>query len=171
MCGRPPPPCGASFSPILRSCRSSFTWSSSPVRVIRLNVSCIRLRGGNDSLPKRIAHELRSPIYLRHVVRRIVQTKEKVCVTVENSRGKRTELQGRYAIVTSPATLTAEILFSPALPEAQRDAFAQLRYGRATKTLCELDRHPWRREKRPRACATDIELGAIWDGSEEQRGR
>ncbi len=70
-----------------------------------------RLRGGNDSLPKRIAHELRSPIYLRHVVRRIVQTKEKVCVTVENSRGKRTELQGRYAIVTSPATLTAEILF------------------------------------------------------------
>ena len=129
-----------------------------------------RLRGGNDSLPKRIAHELRSPIYLRHVVRRIVQTKEKVCVTVENSRGKRTELQGRYAIVTSPATLTAEILFSPALPEAQRDAFAQLRYGRATKTLLQLDRHPWRREKRPRACATDIELGAIWDGSEEQRG-
>ena len=98
-------------------------------------------------------------------------TKEKVCVTVENSRGKRTELQGRYAIVTSPATLTAEILFSPALPEAQRDAFAQLRYGRATKTLLQLDRHPWRREKRPRACATDIELGAIWDGSEEQRGR
>jgi monoamine oxidase len=79
-------------------------------------------------------------------------------------------LQGRYAIVTSPAPLTAEIQFSPALPEAQRDAFARLRYGRATKTLLQLDRHPWRRAKRPRACATDTELGAIWDGSEEQRG-
>ncbi|HEV8723469.1 MAG TPA: NAD(P)/FAD-dependent oxidoreductase [Candidatus Binatia bacterium] len=129
-----------------------------------------RLREGNDCLPKRIARELRSPIYLRHVVRRIVQTKEKVSITVENSRGRRMELQGRYAIVTSPAPLTAEIEFSPALPEAQRDAFARLRYGRATKTLLQFDRHPWRRARRPRACATDIELGAVWDGSEEQRG-
>src|ERR671919_257407 len=72
-------------------------------------------------------------------------------------------------IVTSPAPLTAEIQFSPALPEAQRDAFTRLRYGRATKTLLQLDRHPWRRAKRRRACATDTELGAIWDGSEEQR--
>src|SRR5918996_1270327 len=32
-----------------------------------------RLRGENDHLPERIARELRSPIYLRHVVRRIVQ--------------------------------------------------------------------------------------------------
>lgn len=59
----------------------------------------------------------------------------------------------------------------PALPGAQRDAFSRLRYGRATKTLLRFDRHSWRRPGAPRACATDLELGAVWDGSEDQHGR
>lgn len=113
MCGRPPPPCGGFFLAdpeelSLLVYVEQFTGESDPAKRVMY-----RLRGGNDRLPKRIARELRSPIYLRHVARRIVQTKEKVRVTVENSRGKRAELQSCYAIVTSPATLTAEILFSP----------------------------------------------------------
>jgi monoamine oxidase len=38
----------------------------------------------------------------------------------------------------------------------------------ATKTLLQFDRHSWRRSGRPRACATDLEIGAVWDGSEDQ---
>lgn len=52
----------------------------------------------------------------------------------------------------------------------QREVFTRLRYGRATKTLLQFDHHPWRRRGRPRACATDLDLGAVWDGSEDQRG-
>jgi monoamine oxidase len=93
-----------------------------------------------------------------------------VCVTVENARGQRTETTSDYAIVAVPAPLAAEIEYAPALPAVQRDAFARLRYGRATKTLLQFDRHAWRRSGRPRACATDLDIGAVWDSSEDQRG-
>jgi monoamine oxidase len=129
-----------------------------------------RLRGGNDRLPDRMARALQAPVRVRQVVRRIVQTKKGVRFTAENSRGARTEVTGDYAIMTAPAPLAAEIEFAPALPAAQRDALARLRYGRATKTLLQFDRHSWRGRGRPRACATDLDIGAVWDASEDQRG-
>ena len=129
-----------------------------------------RLSGGNDRLPERLARALRRPVRLRHIVRRIAQTKTGVRVTVEN-RGRRSEISATCALVTAPAPLAAEIEFVPDLPEAQRAALARLRYGPATKTLLQLDRTSWRRPGKPRACATDLEVGAVWDGSEEQRGR
>src|SRR5687768_7953656 len=129
-----------------------------------------RLRGGNDRLPEHMARALDTPVRLQHAARRIIQNESSVRVTVENTRGRRTEITSDYAIVAVPATLAAEIEYAPALPAAQRDAFARLRYGRATKTLLQFDRHAWRRPGRPRACATDLDIGAVWDGSEEQRG-
>jgi monoamine oxidase len=129
-----------------------------------------RLRGGNDRLPERMARSLHAPVRLRHTARRIVQSESLVRVTVENTRGRRTEISAAYAIVAVPAPLAAEIEYAPALPAAQRDAFTRLRYGRATKTLLQFDRHAWRRPGRPRACATDLAIGAVWDGSEDQRG-
>jgi monoamine oxidase len=134
------------------------------------NRTMYRLRGGNDRPPDRMARALRSPVRLRHVVRRIVQTRKGVRATVENARGRRMEVAGNYAVVTAPAPIVTEIEFTPALPDAQRDALARLQYGRATKTLLHFDRHPWRRTGHPRACATDLDLGAVWDASEDQRG-
>jgi monoamine oxidase len=129
-----------------------------------------RLNGGNDRLPERMAQALRAPVRLRHVVRRIIQTKRGVRVTVENRR-KTSEISAACAIVTAPAPLAAEIEFTPDLVEAQRDALIRLRYGPATKTLLQFDRHPWRRSGKPRACATDLDIGAVWDGSEDQSGK
>lgn len=128
-----------------------------------------RLSGGNDRLPERMARALHTPVRLRHVIRRIVQTKTGVRVTVEN-RGKRSEVGAGCAIVTAPTPLAAQIEFVPELPEAQRDALPQLRYGPATKTLLQLDRHSWRRPGKPRACASDLDIGAVWDASEDQSG-
>jgi monoamine oxidase len=117
-----------------------------------------------------MARALNGPVRLRQIVRRIAQNKNSVRVTVENAHARRTEITADYAIVAVPAPLAAEIEYAPPLPAAQRDAFSQLRYGRATKTLLQFDRHPWRRRGRPRACATDLDIGAVWDGSEDQRG-
>ena len=130
-----------------------------------------RIRGGNDRLAERITGALRAPVLLRHIARRIVQKKNALQLTVENLRGRHSVLTGDYAIVAVPALLAAEIEYSPPLPEVQRDAFARLRYGRATKTLLQFHRHSWRRPGRPRACASDLEIGAVWDGSEDQRDR
>ena len=128
-----------------------------------------RIRGGNDRLGERLVRDLRSPVRLCHVVRRIVQTKTAVRVTVE-SGGRRAEVSGACVLVTAPAPLAAEIEYAPGLPEAQRNALARLKYGPATKTLLQFDRASWRRRGKPRACATDLEIGAVWDASENQRG-
>jgi monoamine oxidase len=130
-----------------------------------------RIEGGNDRLVQKAADQLRAPIRLRHSVRRIVQTKKSVRVTIENRFGQRSEIKGDYVLVTAPAPIAAEIEFAPALPQAQHDAFLRLPYGRATKTLLQFDRHSWRAVRRPRAGATDLSIGAVWDGSEDQQDR
>jgi monoamine oxidase len=129
-----------------------------------------RLSGGNDRLPEKMAASLAGTIRLGCVVRRILQTKKGVRVIAESRRG-RFEVTGDYAVVTAPAPLAAAIEFAPALPFAKRETMARLRYGRATKTLLRFDRSSWRRRGRPRALATDLDVGALWDGSEEQKGK
>ena len=130
-----------------------------------------RFRGGNHRLIERMANKLRTPLRLSQIVRRIFQTTDGVHMTVEDSRGHRNEVRGDFVIVTAPSPLAAKIEFTPALPDAQHDAFSRLRYGRATKTLLQFDRHSWRRPGQPRACATDLDIGAVWDGSEDQHER
>lgn len=130
-----------------------------------------RLRGGNDALPNALAGTLKTKVRLGQIIRRVRQDGKSARLTVENRHGRRTEMTADFVIVTAPAPLAVQIEFTPALPEAQRAALATLRYGRATKTLLQFDRHPWRKSDRPRACASDLEIGAIWDGSEQQPGR
>jgi monoamine oxidase len=132
--------------------------------------SLYRLAGGNDRLPERLARGLRRPVKLAHVVRRIAQMKNGVRITVESSRGK-TEVSASCALVTAPAPIAAEIEYAPELPEIHRDALARLKYGPATKTLLQFDRSSWRRAGKPRACATDLDVGAVWDAGENQSGR
>jgi monoamine oxidase len=129
-----------------------------------------RLRGGNNRLAGRMARALRRPVRLRHVVRRIAQKKTGVLVTVESGQ-RRSELSATCALVTAPAPLATQIEFVPDLPEAQRDALRRVKYGPATKTLLQFERASWRRPGKPRACATDLEVGAVWDAGENQRAQ
>ena len=129
-----------------------------------------RLRGGNNRLAGRMARTLRRPVRLRHVVRRIAQKKTGVLVTVESGQ-RRSELSATCALVTAPAPLATQIELVPDLPEAQRDALRRVKYGPATKTLLQFERASWRRPGKPRACATDLEVGAVWDAGENQRGQ
>jgi monoamine oxidase len=132
--------------------------------------STYRLRGGNHRLAERLANALHTPVRLRTIVRQIRQSQRGVRMIVENRQGRRLEINGDFAIVTAPAPLAVEIEFKPPLPDLQREALSKLRYGRATKTLLQFDSHPWRAWGRPRACATDLDIGAVWDASEDQRG-
>jgi monoamine oxidase len=122
-----------------------------------------RIAGGADRLAERLARPLR--IHLETRVVAISQSARGVRVKV---RGE--ELAADYVIVTAPAPLVNEIAFHPRLPEDQRKAIAQLKYGPATKTHLQFDRPFWRRSGRPRAFATSLPIGAVWDGSETQGG-
>jgi monoamine oxidase len=128
-----------------------------------------RIPGGNDMLPRKIADALRGRIFLEAVVRRVSQRDGKVTVTFDDRAG-RTDLTADFAVVTSPASTTRKIDFSPRLPLEQRTAIATLRYGEATRVLLQFERPFWRRPGRARAYGTALPIGAVWDASEHQRG-
>lgn len=128
-----------------------------------------RIRGGNDRLPQAMAASLRSSPRLRTIVRRVRQSGDSVIVAVEEDGGLH-ELRGEYCVLALPAATLRDVVFEPALPGAQRDAIARLRYGPATRMLLQFERPYWRRRGRPRAYGTDLPIGAVWDGSEGQRG-
>ncbi|WHZ15905.1 MAG: hypothetical protein OJF52_002751 [Nitrospira sp.] len=130
-----------------------------------------RIKGGNDRLTTALAGKIGEPLLLRTTVLAATQSHDKVRVTVGGPEGDRTELAGDYLVLALPTTTLRHIRFRPALPPLQRKAIRDLPYGRATKTLLQFERRFWRRRECPRAYGTDLPIGAIWDGNEEQPGR
>ncbi len=130
-----------------------------------------RIRGGNDRLATGLAARLREEVRLRSTVLAATQSRDKVRVTVSNPEGGRTQIATDYLVLAVPATTLRRIAFRPPLPPLQRQAIQNLQYGRATKTLLQFERRFWQRHGHPRAYGTNLPIGAIWDGNEEQRGR
>jgi monoamine oxidase len=129
-----------------------------------------RIKGGNDRLATAVAASLGDVISLRHEAIAIQQSAQDVRVTIKDGHGKRGEAVADFAIVTVPAPIVRRIRFSPRLPDVQRHAIDALVYGRATKTLLQFRRPFWRHPGRPRGFGTNLDVGAVWDGSEHQPG-
>jgi monoamine oxidase len=129
-----------------------------------------RIQGGNDRLATAAARRLRGALLLKTVARRIQQREDGVTVTVESLGRPHTEIDADYAVCALPASTARGVIFDPALPDAQHDAIAHLRYGCATKLLLQFDRRFWRLPGRPLAFGSDAPTGAVWDGNENQRG-
>ena len=128
-----------------------------------------RIPGGADRLATAVAKRLRGRLLLETIVRRVQQTSEGVRVAIDDRSGRRSEIAGDFFVSTMPACTAREVVFEPALPEAQHDAMAHLRYGCATRLLLQFDRRFWRKPKRPLAFGTDLPTGAVWDATELQR--
>ena len=129
-----------------------------------------RVSGGNDRLATGIARRLRGTILLNTIVRAVHQHDDAVRVSVENNNGSRAEIRADFFACALPASTARHVQFTPSLPEPQSTAIAALRYGCATRLLLQFDRRFWRSVRRPSAFGTDLPTGAVWDGSEEQRG-
>jgi monoamine oxidase len=128
-----------------------------------------RLKHGNDRLPHGIAKRLGAPVMLEAIVRRISQDAGSVRVTIEQ-RGGRSELRADYCVSALPASTLRDVEIDPGLPDEQRRAIVSLRYGHATRVLLQFKNRFWNRRGRPRAFGTDLPIGAVWDGNEQQRG-
>jgi monoamine oxidase len=129
-----------------------------------------RIRDGNDRLATGIAQRLRGRILLKTVVRAVEHGAAGVRVVVEDERGARDDIQASFFVCAMPATTACAVQFTPALPDAQATAIASLRYGCATRLLLQFERRFWRTRGRPTAFGTDLPIGAVWDGNEQQHG-
>jgi monoamine oxidase len=128
-----------------------------------------RIPGGNDRLPQKVMGELRGGVILQAMVKAVRQGGSGVAVTFDQA-GDQHELTGDFVVIAVPATTLRRIRFSPRLPASQWTAITSLPYGPATRVLLQFERAFWRRAKRPRAFGSALPIGAVWDGSEDQRG-
>ena len=129
-----------------------------------------RLAGGNDALATAIAARLGDRVRLRTELVAISQRGPGVRATLKDGRAQ-SQLTCDYAVLALPAPLLKRIPMTPSIPAQQHDAFARLRYGRATKSLLQFSTRFWRVPGRPRAFGSALPFGAVWDGNEDQRGR
>jgi monoamine oxidase len=127
-----------------------------------------RIVGGNDRLPAALAKTLGSRVQLQTILRRATQSRDHVTAAIETN-GSVHERRVDYLVCALPATTLRDVVFEPAMPDAQRQAVAIVKYGAATKTALQFDRVTWRKRGRPRAFGTPFDIGAAWDGNEEQR--
>jgi monoamine oxidase len=128
-----------------------------------------RVKQGNDRLATVAARKLRRPVQLGTKVRRVAQRDRNIVAGIEDEAGRH-EIVADYLVCALPATTMRAIDWDIPWPDAQRDAFAHLRYGPATRLLVQFDRCFWRRAGRPRAFGSDQPTGAVWDGNEQQSG-
>src|SRR6185295_12222682 len=129
-----------------------------------------RIEGGNDRLATALAAPLGDRLHLNAEVVALSHRGSTVRVSVKNGRAL-SQINCDYAILAVPATLLRRMPITPALPAQQHDAISRLKYGRATKTLLQFSTRFWRVPGRPRAFGSPLPFGAVWDASEEQRGR
>ena len=129
----------------------------------------LRVRGGNDRLATEAARHLRPRVRLRTALRRVGERDGRVVALLEDETGAH-EIAADYLVSTLPASTLREIEWTVPIPDAQRDAIARLRYGRATRLLLQFESRFWWKVGRPRAYGSDRAFGAVWDGNERQRG-
>lgn len=130
-----------------------------------------RIKGGNDRLARALAGRLHTAVRMCTSVMAVAQRHDGIRLTVQRGDEGRSQLSADFLVLSVPATILRRIAFTPRLPDLQRKAVQRLHYGRATKTLLQFDRRFWQRRGCARAYGTDLPLGALWDGNEEQHGR
>jgi monoamine oxidase len=129
-----------------------------------------RIEGGNDRLAAALAAPLGHRLHLNTELVAVSHRGRGVRASIRSGRPV-SVISSDYLVVTLPATVLRRIPISPGLPTQQHDAIAQLKYGRATKTLLQFSRRFWRAPGRPRAFGSPLPIGAIMEANEEQRGR
>jgi monoamine oxidase len=129
----------------------------------------LRVREGNDRLATDVARRLRSAVRLRTVLRKVKDAGGRITASLEH-RARVDQFEADYLVMALPASTLRDVEFEAKLSPRQRDAFAHLRFGPATRVFVQFARRFWRRPARPLAFGSDQPFGAVWDANEQQPG-
>jgi monoamine oxidase len=129
-----------------------------------------RIKGGNDQLALSLARMLRDSLQMQTQVVALSQSPGHVRVRLRSSNGTESDMRADYLVCALPATTLQDIACDPPLPPEQQEAVVRLKYGRATRTILQFERRFWQHPGALRAYGTDLPIGAVWDGNEDQSG-
>jgi monoamine oxidase len=128
-----------------------------------------RVQGGNDRIAEKLAEPLGNKLRLQTILRTVSHTPTGIAASVESPSGL-AELRAHYLVCTLPARTIRDVRFDPPMPDLQHEAIHTLKYGSVTKTSLQFQEATWRKRGGPRAFGTNLPIGAVWDGNEEQHG-
>jgi len=144
----------------------------------------LRIAGGNDQLPLKLAERLGDHIFYGSPAVGIEHDNSGVRVHyLENeltnaSAGSATAstgtatLDGDHVIVAAPASCVRRLKFQPSLPEVSQRALDGVGYGRVMKTLVQTRERFWEKSNpHLESVGTDTTVGNVYHSSQNQNHR
>ncbi len=131
----------------------------------RSGVAALRIRGGNDQLPRAFS-ELIDDLRLVTAAQRIGLHAGGVRVGIH-----RGEVIARFCVLAAPLPAVRKLIeFSPPLPRVLADAITELQYGDATKILLQYARRFWRARGNSGRILTDLTFQTAWEATSGEAG-
>jgi monoamine oxidase len=125
----------------------------------------LRVRGGNDQLPRLMAAAL-SDVRLDSPVTEIDVQDGKVVATVADNQ----RIESDLCLLAVPLTVARRMRFAAPLPPAHRAMLEGVHYGHVTKVMIQYRRRFWRDLNWSGVLMNDRPLGFSWDAGAEQPG-
>jgi len=133
----------------------------------------MRIVGGNDQLPRRLAERLGDRVRFGRPAVSIEHDQGGVRVRYKEDDRVRS-MDADHVIIAIPASCARNLKYEPALPEESERALNAVGYGRVMKTLIQTRRRFWEEAEPPfESVGTDTEVGGIYHSSQSlkrQRG-
>ena len=130
-----------------------------------------RCRGGNGSIPIRLAQELEAPVDLGSAVEAIRRRGGAFEIVVRRGASTAT-IPADIVVTTIPLTVMRKIdLRGLDLPTAQRETIMNQGYGTNSKMMVGLGARPWVSMNVTAYTFTDLPFQACWDTSRGQQGQ
>ncbi len=121
----------------------------------------MRIRGGNDGLPRAMAAQLGAALHLQAAVGRIEHHRDHV--TVVSSVGR---FQAAHVVLAMPPLPLRHIHFSPSLPHEARSVIEGLELGPAVKVITEYRDRFWNRDGASGLVISDLPFHIAWDATD-----
>jgi len=130
-----------------------------------------RTKGGNATIPIRLAQEIRKPVELGTVVEAIRNRGQKFEITVRRG-GNSVAIPADIVVTTLPLPLMRKLdLTKLDLTAVQRGAIQNQSYGTNSKLMVGLNARPWVEMNISAYTFTDLAFQACWDTSRGQSGQ
>jgi monoamine oxidase len=130
-----------------------------------------RARGGNGSIPIRLAQEIRKPVDVGTVVESIRNRGEGFEIAVRRG-GSSATISADIVITTIPLTVMRKLdLENLELTPVQRGTIENLGYGTNSKMMVGLSARPWVEHNVTAYTFTDLPFQCCWDTSRGQSGQ
>lgn len=129
----------------------------------------MRMKGGNDQLPKAFAKKLGASVHYGAPLVSIDQNGKGVTATIEQ-RGRRSKVSADYLICAIPFPCLRDVHVNPAFSEGKQTAIQELTYQSVSRIFVQTKTRYWNADGLSGYAVTDLPVMTVWDCSAGEPG-